>query len=320
MTLARRQFLLAGLAAFPSASRLASAQSYPVRPVILVVPLAAGSSVDVILRALASATQRHLGQPFVIENRPGAATTLAPAQMAATAKADGYIITQIGSPVFRAPFLRKTTYDPTKDFTYIISVIANVLGVVVRSNAPWKTFADLLAYARANPGKVNYGTPGAGTDAHITMERIARHEGIKWAHVPFTGSSLNALLGGHVDAVAEGSAWAPQVNAGELRLLVTFGAARTKSWPTVPTLTDHGIRIVANAAYGLAGPKGMDPRVVAILHDALKKGMEEASFIATVEKFNQQIFYLGSDPFHEFAMQQIEEQRRIVDELGLKEE
>jgi tripartite-type tricarboxylate transporter receptor subunit TctC len=103
-------------------------------------------------------------------------------------------------------------------------------------------------------------------------------------------------------------------------LLVTFGDARTKSWPTVPTLRDHGIDIVVNAAYGLAGPKGMDPTIVAILHDALKKGMAEAPFIATVEKFNQKIFYLGSDAFHEFAMQQIEEQRRTVDELGLKEE
>jgi tripartite-type tricarboxylate transporter receptor subunit TctC len=320
MRIARRRFLLAGLAALPSASRIASAQSYPVRPVTLIVPLAAGTSVDVILRALASATQRHLGQPFVIENRPGAATTLGPAQMAATAKPDGYTISQIGSPVFRAPFLRKTTYDPTKDFTYIISVIANVLGVAVRSNAPWKTFADLLAYAKANPGKINYGTPGAGTDAHITMERIARSQGIKWAHVPFPGGSINALLGGHVDAVAEGSAWAPQVNAGELRLLVTFGDARTRSWPTVPTLRDHGIDIVANAAYGLAGPKGMDPTIVAILHDALKKGMAEATFIATVEKFNQKIFYLDSDAFHVLAMQQIEEQRRTVDELGLKED
>jgi len=320
MRLARRTFLLAGLAALPSASRIASAQSYPVRPVTLMVPLAAGTSVDVVLRALASATQRHLGQPFVIENRPGAATTLAPAQMAATAKPDGYVISQVGSPVFRAPFLRKTTYDPTKDFTYIISVIANVLGVAVRSNAPWKTFADLLAYAKANPGKINYGTPGAGTDAHITMEQIARSQGIKWGHVPFPGGSINALLGSHVDAVAEGSAWAPQVNAGELRLLVTFGDARTKSWPTVPTLKDFGIDIVANAAYGLAGSKGMDPTIGAILHDALKKGMAEAPFIATVEKFNQKIFYLGSDAFHVFAMQQIEEQRRTVEELGLKEE
>jgi tripartite-type tricarboxylate transporter receptor subunit TctC len=322
MRLPRRQFLrLAGLTtALPVSARIATAQAYPAQPVTLIVPLPAGSSVDVNLRALATATQKHLGQPIIIENRPGAGTTLGPAQMAATAKPDGYTISQIGSPIFRAPFLRKTTYDPTKDFTYVIAVIGLTFGVVVRRDAPWTTFEQFLADAKANPGKINYATPGVGTDAHITMERIARHQGVKLVHVPFAGSSVNALLGGHIHAVAEGSAWAPQVNSGELRLLVTFGAGRSKNWPTVPTLKESGIDIAVNAAYGLAGPRGMDPTIVETLHGALKNGTEEPSFVATVERFGQEVFYLGSNAFREFALRQIAEQKRIVEELGLKEE
>lgn len=129
MRVQRRKLLhLTGIViALPFISRIASAQIYPARAVTLIVPLAAGSSVDQNLRALASAAQTHFGQPIIIENKPGAGATLAPAQLAATAKADGYTITQVGLPVFRAPFLRKTTYDPSNDFTYIIAIVRNTL-------------------------------------------------------------------------------------------------------------------------------------------------------------------------------------------------
>lgn len=187
-------------------------------------------------------------------------------------------------------------------------------------DARWRSFEELLTYAKANPGKVNYGTPGVGTDAHVTMERVARQRDIKWTHIPFRTGELTALLGGHVDAIAEGSAWAPLVNNGELRLLVTFGSRRSKYFPAVPTLKEAGIDVVVNSVYGLAGPKGMEPVIVNSLHDAFKKGMEESSFISTVEKFSQEPFYLSSAGFHDFAMTQIVEERRVVEELGLKEE
>jgi tripartite-type tricarboxylate transporter receptor subunit TctC len=322
MRIHRRRFLRLGAtaAALPIGSRIAPAQAYPARAVTLLVPLAAGSSVDVNLRALAKASQKNLGQPIVIENRPGAGTTLAPAQMATTARPDGYTISQVGLPVFRAPFLRKTSYDPVKDFSYIIGVIRIGFGVVVRNDAPWMNFDKLLAAAKAHPGKISYATPGAGTDAHITMQRVARLRGIDWVHVPFSGGGTNALLGGHVQVLAGGFVWAQHVDAGDFRLLVTFGSERTKYWPTVPTLKESGLEIVVDAAYGLAGPKGMDENIVAVLHDAFKKGMEDAFFVATVEKFGQEVFYLDSDAFRDFAMRQIEEQRRIVNDLGLKQD
>ena len=257
----------------------------------------------------------------MIENRPGGSGTLAPGQMAATAKPDGYTIAQIPITIFRFPFMAKTTFDPSADFTYIIGVSGYTFGVVVRADAPWKTFQEFLADAKANPGKINYGTPGAGTSLHITMEQIAKRQGIKWTQVPFKGNAevMNALLGGHIHAVAASSGWARLVNAGQFRLLVTWGAARTKNWPNVPTLRDLGIDIVSNSPFGIAGPRGMEPKIVKVLHDAFKQGLEEPSYAAAMATLDQELFYLSSEDYQKFAMQQIEEAKRFIAELGLKQ-
>ena len=311
--------LAAGFIAWISA---ADAQSFPVRPVTLIVPWPAGGTTDVGMRALATATEKYLGQSIVIENRPGGSGTLAPGQMAATAKPDGYTITQIPITIFRFPFMTKTTFDPSVDFTYIIGISGYTFGVVVRDDAPWKTFHEFLADAQANPGTINYGTPGAGTSLHITMEQIAKRRGIKWTHVPFKGNaeSMNALLGGHIHAVADSSGWAPLVNAGRFRLLVTWGAARTRNWPSVPTLRDIGIDMVSNSPFGIAGPRGMEVGTVKLLHDAFKKGLGEPSYAAAMASLDQELFYLNSEDYRKFALQQIEEAKRFIGELGLKQQ
>jgi tripartite-type tricarboxylate transporter receptor subunit TctC len=299
----------------------AQAQNFPAKPVTFIVPWPAGGSSDLVLRALAEATQKHLGQPIVIENRAGASGTLGPAQMAATAKPDGYTVAQMPITVFRLPYMAKTTFDPTKDFTYIIGLTGYTFGVVVRKDAPWKTFQEMLADGKANPGKIKYGTPGAGTSLHIGMEQIAKQAGgIKWTHVPFKGAAETnaALLGGHVDAVADSTGWGPLVNSGDFRLLVTWGASRTKNWPDVPVLKELGLNLVANSPYGIAGPKGMDPKVVKALHDAFKKGLEEPSYAAALEKFDQELAYLSTEDYAKHAAQNIEEAKKLVDDLGLK--
>jgi tripartite-type tricarboxylate transporter receptor subunit TctC len=311
----------AGLLLAVGQNAAAQAQSFPTKPVTLIVPWGAGGTTDVAVRALASAAEKHLGQPILIENRPGASGTLAPGQMAVTAKPDGYTIAQMPISVFRLPFITKTAFDPTKDFTYIISTTGYTFGVVVRNDAPWRTFQDLLADAKANPGKINYGSPGPGTSLHITMEQIAKQRGIKWVHVPFksTAESTNAILGGHIHTAADASGWASLVNAGQLRLLVTWGASRTKNWPAVPTLREVGIDMVSNSPYGFAGPKGMDANVVKVLHDAFKKALEDRAYIDTVAKFDMEQFYLNSEDYHRFAMELIAEQKTLVEELGLKQ-
>jgi tripartite-type tricarboxylate transporter receptor subunit TctC len=315
--------ILAIAAAFIAPVGVARAQDFPTRPVTLIVPWPAGGTTDVAMRALAAAAGKHLGQPIVIENRAGASGTLGPMQMATTAKPDGYTLAQIPLSLFRlVAFLRNMTFDPAEDLTYVIALTGYTFGVVVQNDAPWKTFAELLADARAHPGRIRYGSPGAWTTPHTTMEQIAERQSINWVHVPFKGTaaSTNAILDGHVDAVADGTGWGPAVNAGKLRLLVTWGAHRTKNWPTVPTLQEVGIDLIVNAPYGVAGPKGMDPKIVETLHDAFKKGMEEPLYAAALAQLDQEPFYLNSRDYHDFAMRQIAEQKRPVEELGVKPE
>lgn len=298
------------------------AQEFPSAPVVLIVPWPAGGTTDIGMRALANATEKHLKQKIVIENRPGAAGVLGPQQVAQNSAPDGYALVQIPITVFRYPFMRKTTLDPEKDFTYVIGISGYTFGVVVRSDTPWKTFQEFLAYAKANPGKINYGTPGAGTTLHITMEQIAKKQGIKWTHVPFKGTpeTTGALLGGHIDAVADASGWAPLVNSGQLRLLVIWNAARSKNYPSVPTLRETGVDLVSNSPFGIAGPKGMDPKVVKILHDAFKKGAEEPSYIESMIKLDQESAYMSSDAYRRYAIETLAEQKTLIEDLGLKQD
>jgi tripartite-type tricarboxylate transporter receptor subunit TctC len=315
-TFRRRTFLaLVAAVALPLS---AAAQTFPSQPVRLIVPWPPGGSTDVVMRALADATSRHLGQPVTIENKPGAAGTLGAASVAGM-KPDGYVVTQMPVSVFRMPFMQKVNFDPLKNFSYIIHVTGYTLGVVVRDDAPWKTWDEMIAWAKANPGKLTYGTPGAGTSLHITMEDIAEKRGLEFLHVPYKGGSeaYQALLGGQIMAVADSSGWAPQVEAGKFRLLVTWGEERTKKFPTVPTLKELGYGVVSTSPFGFAGPANMDPKAVQILHDAFKKGMEERSYLDVLERYDQVPAYLSPEDYLKFVRDYVPEQKRMLEKLGL---
>ena len=295
------------------------AQTFPTKPVTLIVPWPAGGSTDLVMRAIAEGAGKYLGQAVVVENKPGASGTAGPATMAAAARPDGYTIAQMPITIFRLPHMVKTTFDPIKDFSYIVHLTGYTFGVVVKADAPWKTFQDLVEYARANPGKLTYGTPGAGTSLHITMEQIATKAGIKWTQVPFKGAAETnaALLGGHINAVADSTGWAPLVDSGDFRLLVTWGATRTKRWPAVPTLKEVGIDMVSNSPFGIAGPKGMDPKVVQVLHDAFRKALDEPVVAAAFVKYDQAADYLGTAEYNKFVAEKVAEEKAIVEALGL---
>lgn len=318
VTRSRRVFIT-GFAALLTSAGALQAQDFPNRPVTLIVPFAAGGTTDIGLRALAAATEKHFGQRILIENRAGAGGVIGPLQMATNAAPDGYTIAQIPITVFRYPFTTKTTFNPITDLSYIISLSGYTFGIVVKPDAPWKTFQDLLADAKANPGKISYGSPGAGTTLHLTMEQIAKQQGIKWTHVPFRGTSdsTNALMGGHVHVVADASGWAPLVNSGKLRLLVIWSDKRSKSWPDAPTLKEAGVAMVSNSPFGLAGPKGMDAKVVKTLHDAFRKGMAEQAYVEVMTRIDQEPFYLSTEDYRAFAARTFEEQGQLMKELGL---
>ena len=298
----------------------AIAQAYPSRPVTFIVPWPPGGSTDLAMRALSTIAEKHLGQRIVIENKPGVSGTMGAQALAQGAKPDGYLIAQMPITVFRLPHMTKLAFDPTTDFTWIIHLTGYTFGVVVRSDSPWQTWGDLVAYAKANPGKLTYATPGNGTSLHITMETIAQRDGIQWVQVPFKGyaDAATALLGGHVMVHADSTGWAEQVNSGKLRLLVTWGAQRTKRWPNTPTLKELGYPIISNSPYGIAGPKGMDPAAVKALHDAFKKALDDPEYQKTLEKFDQEAFYLNSSDYAAAAKKTFDEEREIVKRLGLK--
>ena len=296
------------------------AQNFPEKPVTLIVPYSAGGATDVAMRALAEAAAKQLGQRVIVDNRTGAGGTLGPATMV-NAKPDGYLISQMPITVFRMPYMTKTNFDPLADFTWIIHVSGYTFGVAVRADSPWKTWQEFIAHAKASPGKVTYSTPGHGTSLHITMEEIAVREGIQWLQVPYKGAAdaLVALRGGHVTAMADSTTWGEMVDAGQLRLLVTWGENRTRRWPSVPTLKDLGYGIVSNSPYGLAGPKGMDPKIVKILHDAFRKAMDDPAYQKVLERLDQDNVYLGSEDYAKFAKRINDEQKAVVQRMGLKQ-
>jgi len=298
----------------------AMAQDFPNRPVTVIVPYSAGGSTDIVLRVLAETTAKHLGKPVMVEAKPGGGGTIGPATMAATAKPDGYTISQIPMSVLRMPHVMKAPWDPLKDFTYILNLSGYTYGIVVKKDAPWKTMQELVSYAKANPGKVTYCTPGVGVLQHVTMEKIARKAGIKWIHVPSKGGIdvITAVMGGHVMVGAETTGWAPQVESGDLRLLCIWTAERSNKWPDVPTLKELGYDIVASSPFGLAGPKGMDPKVVKILHDAFKKGMEDPAFQKALEKFYMPSMYRNTKDYNTLIQQTFLEEKENAEALGLK--
>lgn len=317
----RKGFLFLGAALLLTLFTLpAMAAEFPTKPVTLIVPWPPGGSTDVSFRVLAETTSKYLGQPVVIENKAGGSGTVGGATMAATAKPDGYTIAQMPITMFRLPYMMKVSWDPLKDFTYIIHFTGYTFGVVVKADSPWKTWNEFIAYAKANPNKVTYATPGAGTSLHITMETIAMRQGIKWIQVPMKGGgeTTPAVLGGHVNATADSTGWGPQVDAGHLRLLVTWGNQRTKRWPNVPTLKELGYGIVSNSPFGIAGPKGMDPKVVKILHDAFKKGMEDPAYLKILEKLDMEPFYKNTEDYVKYVKEMCEDEKEVVEKLGLK--
>jgi len=311
--------LASGLGAGSAVHAQSAADRFPERPVTLVVPWPPGGPTDRHLRIMADAASKHLGQPIVIDNKPGASGTLGGATMAATAKPDGYTIAQLPITIFRLPYMQKVSWDPKKDFTFVIHLTGYTLGVAVNSNSPWKTWSSLLDYAKANPGNLSYATSGAGSRPHITMEQIALQVGFKWVHVPFKGSAevAAAILGEHVDIAADGTGLGPLVDADKLKMVVVWTEQRSPRFPDAPTLLESGQKIVSQSPYGLAGPKGIDPKIVQKLHDALKKGLEDPAHLRMLQDLSQPVLYKNSADYAKFAMEQIEEQQDLIQKLGL---
>ena len=193
------------------------------------------------------------------------------------------------------------------------------MGVVVRADAQWQTLPDLLAYARTNPGKLNWGTLGIGSTQHLAMERVGMAEGLSWTHAPYRGTAdtLRALLGGEIDFASEASGWAPMVAAGKLRLLAVFTGMRAKRFPDVPTVHELGLDIVIDSPGGLIGPKAMDPAVVSVLANAFRAAAQEPEHLKFLDSMDQPLLLLDGPAYREVMARTFEEERKLLRNLNL---
>ncbi len=281
MPVLRRQFLrlAAGAAALPALLRIAQAQqSYPSKLIKLVLPFTPGSPNDVIARLVTPALSAQLGQTVVIENRPGGGTTIGTRSVMA-AEPDGYTLLWSNSPShFIAPSVSKTTtYDPIKDFTPIATVGSNANVLVIVPSVPAKTLAEFVAYAKANPNKINFGY-GQGTTPHLVGGLFEQETEIKLSFIPYKGGAqaVADMLGGHIQMnIGTSATLRPLIRGGKLRALAVTGARRMPELPEVPTMAEAGYPHVTSIIYyGFFGPAGLPPdivkRVNAAVHAALK--------------------------------------------------
>ena len=314
----QRRHLLQLAAATLAVSSAAWAQTFPVRPIKLVIAFPAGGPTDITMRQLAENASKILGQPVIIDNKPGAGGTL-PAQALQTAQPDGYTLAQMPLGVFRLPYTTKINWDPVKDINYVINVTGYAFGIVVPADSPFKTWADFVAYAKANPGKLTYGSTGTFTSPHLTTELIAQKAGIQLQHVPYKGSAdlMLATVSGQLMAAADSTGFAPQVEAGKLRVLNTWGDKRLAKFPDAPTLKELGYDTVQNSPFGIGAPKGTPPEVVQKVHDAFKKAMEEPSYVAALGRYDMLPNYMSSADYTKFAQDTFGREKALIEKLGL---
>ncbi len=318
----QRRHVLGALGAtiLAAASGRLFAQSWPERPITFICPWPAGGTADQSMRALCTVAGRVLGQSIAVENKAGASGMIG-AKALASARPDGYTIGQIPISVTRFSQLGTLQADPRKDFTYIARTSGQTFGIAVPANSPYKTLQEFVAAAKAKPGQVTYAHAGVGGATHVGMEEFAGAAGIQLNHVPYKGGAeaLQGVLGGHVDALADSSSWAPHVEAGKLRLLATWGEQRTPRFKDVPTLKDLGYNVVVDAPNGIGAPKGVDPAILAKLRDAFRQAVASPEFKAVTDKIDAPVMYLDGPDYEKYVNTVYQKETVLIDKLKLRE-
>jgi len=314
----RRQVLKTSGLLAASIAAPAFSQAYPVRTIRFICPWQAGGSTDIVIRSWAESVSKILGQQIIVDNRGGAGGTLGAVELV-NAKPDGYTISQLPHGVFRIPHMQKTQFDTLKDFTWIACLTGYTFGLVVPADSPIKTIKDLVEFAKAKPGVFTYGSTGVGTSPHLAVEEFAQRAGIQLNHIPFKGNTENmqAVLGGHTMSASDATGWAPHVDSGRLRLIATYGSKRTKRWSQVPTLDELGYKTVSDSPFGVCGPKGMDPAIVRVLHDAFRKTLDDPNVVATLDKYDQPVIYMNTETYTKWARDTYESEKITIERLGM---
>ena len=301
---------------------VAFAQDYPSRPITLIVPFPPGGVADNVARPVAQALSKQLGQTVIIENKQGAGGGIGMA-FVAKAKPDGYtlllalssisVIPEADKVLGRAPMFQLDQLLPIARFT------ADPVVLAVRAESPWKTYAEFVAFAKANPKKLNYGSSGNYGTMHVPMEMLASSAGITLTHVPFTGAApaVTALLGGTLDAVATGPSTVVQhVKAGKLRVLANWGSERHPALPDVPTLRELGVPTEYAQWSGLFAPASTPEPVLNALRKAAREVQDDAAFKQTFVTLQTPPAYLDAPAFRAYWDADAKKMADVVQRIG----
>jgi tripartite-type tricarboxylate transporter receptor subunit TctC len=280
MKLPRRRFLhlAAGAAALPAVSRITWAQTYPTRPVRIIAATAPGGGPDILARLMGQRLSERLGQPFVIENRPGAGTNIG-TEAVVRAPPDGYTFLLVStSNAINAALYDKLNFNFLRDIAPVAGIIRQPLVMVVNPSVPAKTVHEFTAYAKANPGKINFGSPGIGTPGHVAGELFKMMAGVDLVHVPYRGGGpvMTDLLGGQVQVLfGSTSLTVEPIRAGKLRPLAMTTATRWEGLPDIPTVNDFVSGYEASAFVGIGGPRNTPAEIIDILNKEINAALAD---------------------------------------------
>ncbi len=294
---------------------------YPEKTINCIVNQPAGGTTDIAARSMADLASKILGQPMVIMNKEGGTGSVGLAYLKKE-KPDGYNICTVGGGTFIVQHQRQLPFDILKDFTPIMQFAEFPTPVLVKGDSPWKTFKELIEYAKKNPGKIRYGTSGSGSIFHLAMVTFASQEGIKWIHVPFKGghNAILALLGGHVEVAVTPTNFDAFVRPGQLRFLSSFGQSRLPSFPEVPTWKELGYNIEMIHPGFWVGPKGMPKGVVDTLNGAFRQAVESAEFKKIMKGLEFPIVYRNPEELSRLMKELTEYYGKLVKASGLDKE
>jgi tripartite-type tricarboxylate transporter receptor subunit TctC len=287
MTFRRRGFmhLAVGAAALPAVPRIARAQAYPSRPVRIVVGFPAGGATDIQARLMGEWLTERLGQQFIVENKPGASGNIG-TETVAKAPADGYTLLQVVTPsAINASIYTNLSFDFIRDIAPVVYVTRLAYVVVVNPSVPVTSIPELIAHAKANPGKINYGSAGQGTPQNIACELFKMMTGVNLVHVPYKGGApaVADLIAGHVQVIfAPVSEAIQQVKAGKLRALAVTTASRLDVLPDVPTVGDFVAGYEASGFAGIGVPRNTPPEIIALLNKEINAGIADSKIKARI--------------------------------------
>ena len=296
----------------------AQAQVWPAKPVTLLVPFPPGGSTDMIARTLGAKLQEKLGASFIVDNKAGAGGTVG-ATLAKRAAPDGYTIfvSSLGPFVIGPHLLKNLGYDPLKDFDYITVAVQAPNVLAVPANSPHKSVSDVLAFHKANPGKMSFASSGNGSSDHLTAELFWQMTGTNGLHIPYKGGApaMSDLLGGQVDATFMNiNTGITNIKAGKLRALAVTSAKRSALLPEVPTLEELGIKGVTVSSWqAFAAPKGLPADIKAKLHEALVAGLNDPQVKAKLVELGFEIVGNTPEQFTAFQASEFARWKKVIE-------